>query len=476
MDIVACGTAYHGLYGSNETHAHILVINMACPPRVGCGEGQSHVVFLMDTSGSMRGQEVAVKTSLLTYRDLLGDNFGKCAKITIITYNSISREIWSHYGNCSADLQETLDASIVMRGNTNFDDALSMAFEKITTHSAKIPSWIVLMTDGNPTEGDNQTSEQLASFVASKHKPACDGEMLSIITLGYGASHNMEILRAIGDYTYVKDPQCMTTVLSLLSQRTFNAAIFNIDIGIPDDPYDFTVGSTRINNMSYGQTFMCGIRYPNTACVERVCASGANISYRDTSGKPHVVHVPIALSTAGACDLAHVVEYCSTRKGIGLREIENRSDIPKMLARMKTRTDRWPKTVEALTIYHAADPSQSIDDAVLAIQGLISSWDTLLREIKPGNLHRSRYAVSSMGSDLLRQSSNSAPTNTRDVQALEVSRLLSEAYVTKYALQNSPRLSDLQAPTLIREPFRSAFPRTAPPSVYPSALQLPVEA
>src|SRR5665648_694061 len=141
MDYNVGAKLYTGSYGVKDRAGDLIVTQISClGPAV---KKDKHLIFLIDVSGSMSGTEVTIKVSLLTLRDILGSHFGDDVKITIITYSSSAKQIWTQIPTVSAtggntnggygyeDLKETLDTHIKMEGGTNFYAALTSAFEKI---------------------------------------------------------------------------------------------------------------------------------------------------------------------------------------------------------------------------------------------------------------------------------------------------------------------------------------------------------
>ncbi len=138
--------------------------------------GFQHIIAI-DTSKSMAGEkiELAKKGAQEYARNIPPDN-----KLSIILFSSTVRNF------PDARLAEVLP-QIIATGTTALYAALESAFE--IARKSKLPGWIVLLTDGEPT--DVTKPEQYSKL---RTPPG-----FQMIEFGIGADYNQSILKALAD-------------------------------------------------------------------------------------------------------------------------------------------------------------------------------------------------------------------------------------------------------------------------------------
>jgi Ca-activated chloride channel family protein len=162
------------------------------PEKVSTASG-FHYIILLDTSGSMEGMKLDnAKTGAIE----LFKRIPEGNKVTFITFSShvnVIREF--------TDPQDLSGEIISLKagGQTALYTALLTAFNLARKH--EIPSYIVLLTDGNPTD----------ETVEGTYKKIAIPEGIQIISFGIGDDYNESILKILADRTggqlyHVDDP------------------------------------------------------------------------------------------------------------------------------------------------------------------------------------------------------------------------------------------------------------------------------
>lgn len=118
----------------------------------------THVVFCLDYSGSMYGngidELIDAMSYILDYEQASGDKlqFSKGDKITVITFSTDIKHIWTSTGQ---DTQELINNIVLeeVRGTTALYDAIIKGIEILDEESTDYTKTIIAMTDGEVNEG-----------------------------------------------------------------------------------------------------------------------------------------------------------------------------------------------------------------------------------------------------------------------------------------------------------------------------------
>ncbi|QKQ99172.1 VWA domain-containing protein [Metallosphaera tengchongensis] len=150
------------------------------PEKIGTATG-FHYIVLLDTSGSMDGLKIdnAKKGAVELLKKIPPGN-----KVSFITFSSrvnIIREF-----SDPEDLTHEI-VNLNAGGQTAFYTALLTAFNLHNKHG--IPSYVILLTDGNPTDDTNTETY--------KKVPIPNG--VQTISFGLGDDYNESILKALAD-------------------------------------------------------------------------------------------------------------------------------------------------------------------------------------------------------------------------------------------------------------------------------------
>lgn len=161
------------------------------------------VVFVVDASGSMKGQPlVQVQESMRALLELLAPT----DKVGVVAFSSAATVVAESAvltPDAKRQLRRRCDA-IEATGQTNLESGLVLGQLTLGARAAHERQVLVLLSDGEANQG--VTSPEGLEQIAGKMRPD-----VSITTLGYGARHNPDVLAAVaraggGQYWFIPDP------------------------------------------------------------------------------------------------------------------------------------------------------------------------------------------------------------------------------------------------------------------------------
>ena len=190
-----------------------------------------NIFFLFDNSASMYYTLPVVKSSILTFRDLLCQRtsmfqppvskevFDKyMCNFNLYTFSEKVRHVW---GPTTKGNFDDIVNCIEPEGCTNMGEAIETAFKNCDTNKA---NWIIVFTDGESNKGRHQTSSafhELAKTIPNNTK---------LLTLGYGKDFNIEILNSIGEFTFLENKESIPTFMGALTHEISTCSVFNAKI------------------------------------------------------------------------------------------------------------------------------------------------------------------------------------------------------------------------------------------------------
>lgn len=147
------------------------------------------VVLCLDTSASMQGDPIDEmrKGVELFYEEVGGDEIARySAEIAVVTFGGDVRVI--------ADLAERASLNLQAAGNTPMGEAVCAALDILERRKRKYQDtgvdyfqpWLILMTDGMPTDDIAKAAERVSGMV--------DQRKLSVFPIGVGAGADMDTL------------------------------------------------------------------------------------------------------------------------------------------------------------------------------------------------------------------------------------------------------------------------------------------
>lgn len=190
-------------------------------------EGQQPVqlVLVIDRSGSMAGEKIArARAAALSFVDQLRpeDSMG------VVTFGSNTTELPVLEADEEGKTRmRSFISGIVESGGTNISGGLDRAAALLGAAKAGGVRRVVLMSDGQPTEGRTGVDE-LVKQVVDLHEKS-----LAITALGIGYDFNSTLMQRLaerggGFYAYLDDPSRLEAVLALELAQARGAVARNV--------------------------------------------------------------------------------------------------------------------------------------------------------------------------------------------------------------------------------------------------------
>lgn len=216
-------------------------------------------VFVMDTSGSMRGPKMEQAKKALKYCiNSLGEN-DRFSMLNFATSVSLFREEFvsanEEFKNTGRKWIEALDST----GGTAIRDALLAALE-IKGNDASRPFVIVFFTDGMPTIGETNP-EKITRDVLSKIKPNT-----RIFTFGVGDDVNATMLDMLAEKTkaattYVRPAEDIEIKSSAMVSKISNPVLVNLGLTFSPDIQVLDIYPTSLPDIFEGGQLMVFGKY-----------------------------------------------------------------------------------------------------------------------------------------------------------------------------------------------------------------------
>lgn len=185
------------------------------------------MVLVIDRSGSMSGEKImraraaaAELVSQLSDRDELG----------VVTFGSDTTELALQRADAEGkDRMRTFIDHIFENGGTNISGGLARAEEMLKRAEKRGVRRVVLMSDGQPTEGKTSTDELVGQVVALHEQG------LAVTALGIGYDFNGNLMQRLaerggGFYAYLNAPERLAEVLRLELAQARGAVARNVTL------------------------------------------------------------------------------------------------------------------------------------------------------------------------------------------------------------------------------------------------------
>lgn len=184
------------------------------------------IVLIADTSGSMQGEKILQLKKALTY---VVNALNSADRFSIVQFNTDAEALKSQLVQATPENKKLalefindLDA----RGGTNIGDALSMGVTMLNQTTER-PGFLVMMTDGEPTVGETNTSNLLKK-VKSKRD-------IRVFDFGVGNDIDTRFLNKLaednhGTSQYVSPDENIETALSGFYQKIKSPVLSDVSI------------------------------------------------------------------------------------------------------------------------------------------------------------------------------------------------------------------------------------------------------
>jgi Ca-activated chloride channel family protein len=235
---------------------------MLIAPRTELSKSQQvprDMVFVLDTSGSMRGKRIVQARNALKYclsQLASQDRFALMNFATTVNrYNETLHDASADSVTAAKKWVDGLEAS----GGTAIDDALTAAFALRPSDPARTFT-IVFFTDGCPTIGET-VPEKILQNVAKRNNANT-----RIFTFGVGDDVNAALLDKLADQTravstYVRESEDIEAKVSSLYAKISNPVLANLKLAVGDGILLNEVYPTQLPDLFHGSQLTVLGRY-----------------------------------------------------------------------------------------------------------------------------------------------------------------------------------------------------------------------
>lgn len=215
------------------------------------------VIFVLDTSGSMRGEKIEQSRAAIEY---CLEHLNAGDRFNIVTFGTevqsfreepVAKTVESH------SAAQTFIESIVSQGRTNISDAL---VKSVTGEpEAGRPRIAIFLTDGTPTAGE-QVDEKILEMTV-----AANTSKTQIFVLGVGHDVNSHLLDQIaeksqGSVAYVEPHQEIDQKMASLYDRLSHPVLTNVELSFDELP-THSIFPRKIPSLFRGSDVMITGRY-----------------------------------------------------------------------------------------------------------------------------------------------------------------------------------------------------------------------
>jgi Ca-activated chloride channel homolog len=266
-----------------------------------------HMLFVLDKSGSMRGEKIDQlrrATRACIARLQPEDRF------EIIVYDDEVRSLFGELVAADDSHRQRADAfasELLAGGSTNIEGAVARACQ--TLKNIEGPSYVLFMTDGQPTVGERKTAKLLTQFTTNRP------DRVRWFSFGVGFDVNSRLLDAVaskapGQVTYIAPDMSLEAPITQLFTRLASPVLNDAKLQIARDGKSHWLTSTypsQIHDLFDGQQVLIAGKYHESgpATIE---LSG---SYGDS---PVLLRYEVNFPASTDHGLAHVERLWATRR------------------------------------------------------------------------------------------------------------------------------------------------------------------
>jgi Ca-activated chloride channel family protein len=200
---ISCTCDRESIARDRSSRAHVVFEVRALGEGIDEARPPLSAVFAVDVSGSMQGPPIE---QVIRSVEKLVDLFEDGDKVGIVAFSHGATEVCA-VAPMTAQGKRALRQRarrLEANGGTNMEAGLRLAASLLGPRAPHERQIVLLLSDGAPNEGASSANE-LAAIVAGMRPK------LSVSSLGYGVSHNEDVLSAIsaaggGQYHFIADP------------------------------------------------------------------------------------------------------------------------------------------------------------------------------------------------------------------------------------------------------------------------------
>jgi len=225
------------------------------------------VTFIMDISGSMRGDKIMQARNTLTK---CVEQLNPSDKFEIITFGTEAYQLFGKRTIADENSKKKAYAfidRIEPLGGTNMDAAFGLAMQEKA--DANRPSNIIFITDGRPTIGEYDESKlmkKISSANAKNHR---------IFTFGIGGDLNIKLLDLIaadgrGLRTYITEGDDISKTVTSFFKKISAPVLSDVKISFADAPNEYQVFPKNCPDIFYGSSLTISGRFRNAGSTKLI--------------------------------------------------------------------------------------------------------------------------------------------------------------------------------------------------------------
>lgn len=225
------------------------------------------VTFIMDISGSMRGDKIIQARNTLTK---CVEQLNPGDKFEIITFGTEAYQLFGKRMIVDDDTKKKAYAfidRIEPLGGTNMDAAFGLAMQEKADPGR--PSNIIFITDGRPTIGEydeTKLMKKISSSNAKNHR---------IFTFGIGGDLNIKLLDMIaadgrGLRTYISEGDDISKTVTSFFKKISAPVLSDVKISFADAPNEYQVFPKNCPDIFYGSSLTISGRFRNSGSTKLI--------------------------------------------------------------------------------------------------------------------------------------------------------------------------------------------------------------
>jgi hypothetical protein len=224
-------TVYNGYLGLKNTRSKIVSLNILPAKNIQdiVQKLNRLILMLVDNSGSMNSVMDSIVKPLLFALHEKCPNLGETIYWTILRFDNTCDVIYTNLDEkkdfSKAQFKNIIDSALTADGMTNTSAAFRKTFEVCNTHT-DIPTWIVHITDGEPTAGTTNI-EMLTREIM---EPLARNIHTCLTNLGMGSEYNENFLSKLKQLTHVANGDQIIDIIANLVFKISNAITMNTEI------------------------------------------------------------------------------------------------------------------------------------------------------------------------------------------------------------------------------------------------------
>jgi len=217
------------------------------------------MVFVLDTSGSMRGKRMTQAQNALKYCLSQLEEYDRFAVLNFATtVNRFHGELQAADKDVVTAARKWVDG-LEASGGTAIDDALSAALQ-MRPGDANRPFTVVFFTDGRPTIGET-APDKIVQNVGKRNTAST-----RIFTFGVGDDVNAAMLDQVSDHTraistYVRESEDIEAKVSSLYGKISNPVLANLKLAVGDGVQISEVYPPQLPDLFHGSQLTVLGRY-----------------------------------------------------------------------------------------------------------------------------------------------------------------------------------------------------------------------